>query len=230
MKVAELGRNDLAPRVISCGNRANTMGAFFSSIDDKYELDDPGIHLTVGKINTAEMKYEIAASVVGNRRRFIVSYTDLVDATPVADVTFHEDVLSYVDFTSPTTYRAPAPKPATSNIIKKLPPAKNQKTYDSIDDYFKDRYGSFDEDYSWDMENYGAYMREMCKDPFYYQDGYVGSTESPNDVPDAQRLNYQVIDLLEDHLKEIRNDSDTLEEFKQQLASFLIEIELELSR
>ena len=42
----------------------NTMQAFFSGTDDKYELGDPGIHIVVGSINTKEMKYTIAASVV----------------------------------------------------------------------------------------------------------------------------------------------------------------------
>jgi len=38
----------------------NTMQAFFSGTDDKYELGDPGIHIVVGSINTKEMKYTIA--------------------------------------------------------------------------------------------------------------------------------------------------------------------------
>jgi hypothetical protein len=209
------------------------MGAFFSSVDDKYELDDPGIHLTVGRIDTVNMKYEIAASVVGNKRRFIVNYDQLIDATPIEGITFHEKVLEYVD-TTPTVYK-PYVKPAASkigNFIKKLPPVKNtpKKTYNSIDEYYADKYGSLlDEDYAWENDQF-TYDTDKCKDPFYWNDGQVQVTEIPNDDLIASSELYQIVDLLEDHFKEIRNDSDALEEMKQQLAAFLIAVELELSQ
>lgn len=212
------------------------MNAFFSGIDDKYELDDPGIHLTVGKIDTKNMRYEIAASVVGSKRRFKLHYDKLIDATPVDGAVFHENVLKYVDYSAPT-YKYPTPvRTATSNILKKLPPAKEKKTYDSINDYFLDKYGN---PYGDDIDShfYGEFgWREWeeqrntdYKDPFYYNEGYVDVTEQPKDIPLVSEDIYPIIDLLNDYLKEKRNDSDALEEMKQQLAEFLIGVELELA-
>lgn len=209
----------------------NTMNAFFSGIDDKYELDDPGIHLTVGKIDTKSNRYEIAASVVGNKRRFIVHFDQLIDATPIEGITFHEDVIKYVDYSKPT-YTKGLVRAATSNILKQLPPAKDKntttkKTYNSYQEYMNEKYGShFDEDYSWE---YRDTWSEKYNDPFYFNDTFVDVTETPNDVPLASSDIYPIMDLLEDFLKDNRNDSDALDEMKQQIHAFLIGLELEIS-
>jgi hypothetical protein len=197
------------------------MAAFFSGVDDKYELGDPGIHLTVGKINTKTMKYEIAASVTGNNRRFKLHYDKLIDATPVEGITFHENVIKYVDYSSPATY-APLVRTATSNILKKLPPAQEtKKTYNSWHEYARDRYG--------DYEEYDEQWQEMYNDPFFFSDGIIDVTETTNDVPTSEDI-YPIIDLLEDYLKQNRNDDDALEEMKQQIAAFLIGVEIEMSQ
>lgn len=206
----------------------NTMAAFFSGVDDKYELGDPGIHLTVGGINTKSMRYEIAASVTGNNRRFKLHYDKLIDATPVEGVSFHEDVIKYVDYSTPATYTYqanPLVRTATSNILKKLPPAKEyKKTYNSYEEYARDQYGEL-----WgELEEYGDQWGGKYHDPFYYNDGIVDVTETTNDVPTSEDI-YPIIDLLEDYLKQNRNDSDALDEMKQQLAAFLIGVEIELS-
>lgn len=73
----------------------NTMEAFFSGTDDKYELGDPGLHIVVGSIDVKANRYTLKASVTASRRRFDVPYERVVDATPV-DVTFHPDVLTVV--------------------------------------------------------------------------------------------------------------------------------------
>lgn len=216
-----------------CGNKTNTMGAFFSAVDDKYELDDPGIHLTVGRINSTTMQYEIAASVVGNRRRFKMHYDNLIDATSVEGVTFHENVPSYVDYSTPV-YVKPAIRTATANILKRLPPAKEnsttKKTYSSYNDYLKDKYGFGDDfDDSGESWEYRDNWQEKYNDPFYFNDTFVDVTETQNDVPTATEI-YPIIDLLEDFLKENRNDSDMLDEMKQQLAAFLIGLELEIAQ
>lgn len=212
----------------------NTMNAFFSGIDDKYELDDPGIHLTVGKIDTKNMRYEIAASVVGSKRRFIVPFDKIIDATPTPGINFHENVLKYVTHSAPTYRPSPVTRQATSNILRKLPPAKETKTYNSINEYFLDRYGNpYGEDIdSWDGGDYGwgAKDWERINDPFFYSDGHVDVTEQPKDVPLVSQDIYPIIDLLEDYLKDNRNDPDALEEMKQSLAAFLISVELELSQ
>jgi hypothetical protein len=211
------------------------MAAFFSGVDDKYELGDPGIHLTVGAINTKSMRYEIAASVTGNNRRFKLHYDKLIDATPVEGVSFHEDVIKYVDYSTPATYTyqaKPLVRTATSNILKKLPPAKNTKAeYDSYDDYAKDRYGDWGDQTTNDVptsEDIYPIWYDKYHDPFYYNDGIVDVTETTNDVPTSEDI-YPIMDLLEDYLKQNRNDSDALDEMKQQLAAFLIGVEIELS-
>jgi hypothetical protein len=219
------------------------MNAFFSGVDDKYELGDPGIHLTVGKINTKTMKYEIAASVTGNNRRFKLHYDNLIDATPVEGVTFHENVLKYVDFSTPVTYGfkgGQAVRAATSNILKKLPPARQnpvtKKTYNSYQEYHNEVYGindgyhnevySINDGEDWE---YRDTWQDKYRDPFYFNDGTVDVMGASNDVPTAEDI-YPIIDLLEDYLKQNRNDSDALEEMKQQLAAFLIGVEIEMSQ
>jgi hypothetical protein len=223
----------------------NTMGAFFSAVDDRYELGDPGIHLTVGKIDTKSMRYEIAASVTGNNRRFKLPYADLIDATPVEGVTFHEDVIKYVDYTTPVSYghkSSPVVRAATSNILKKLPPAKEnpvtKKNYSSYQEYCKEKYGlddgdfdplddgDFDPEYKWEYRD--TRWQDKYNDPFYFNDSFVDVTESAKDVPVIAEDIYPIIDLLEDYLKQNRNDSDALDEMKQQLAAFLIGLEIEM--
>jgi hypothetical protein len=214
----------------------NTMNAFFSGVDDKYELDDPGIHLTVGKVDIKNNRYEIAASVVGSRRRFIVHYNELIDATPVDGATFHENVLKYVDTTPRATPAFRATRTATANILKRLPPAQQyhnkteKKTYGSIQEYYRDVYGEIYGSETWDNESGGwqNFQTEKYNDPFYWNDGQV-EDEIQKDVPVVSEDIYPIIDLLNDYLKENRNDSDALDEMKQALSEFLIGVELELS-
>jgi hypothetical protein len=83
-----------------------TMGAFFSGVDDKNELSVPGMHIVVGKIHDGtkhrdsdgkptRSSYEMKCSIVLRNRRFIVDYDQVIDATPTA-VAFHTNVLKYV--------------------------------------------------------------------------------------------------------------------------------------
>jgi hypothetical protein len=74
------------------------MSAFFSSVDDNSELGCPGFHAVVGRINQQELSYEIAASIVLNKKRYSIDDSDiLVDLTPNADVTFHPEVLNIIN-------------------------------------------------------------------------------------------------------------------------------------
>lgn len=143
----------------------NTMPAFFSGTDDKYELGDPGIHIVVGSIVTKSRNYTIAASVVGNGRRFKLEYDKLVDTTPVEGFKFHPDVLSYVDYSTPiTTYRVGSTHTSSTYNTKYqknygyLPPAgettnlydkysdpywysENAQDFNSWQEYYDSRYG-----------------------------------------------------------------------------------------
>lgn len=77
------------------------MTCSFSSIDDKYELGDPGIHIIVGSIDKQKRTYGIFASVVANGLRFKIPHKDLIETEPLEGYTFHEDVLDYVDYSKP---------------------------------------------------------------------------------------------------------------------------------
>jgi hypothetical protein len=94
------------------------MSAFFSSRDDAGELKVPGLHFVIGKIT--KDSYDIKASVVFNRLRYVFNVHDLVDlegvtyepeSTGVARVTdnvfeaFHENVHKFVTKPVPKVYK-----------------------------------------------------------------------------------------------------------------------------
>lgn len=75
----------------------NTMGAFFSSVDDKSELNVPGMHIVVGHIDHKKQTYEWAASIVLQGMRKLVELKDVVDIDHTVGATFHPKVLDYVE-------------------------------------------------------------------------------------------------------------------------------------
>lgn len=169
----------------------NTMPAFFSGTDDKYELGDPGIHLVVGGIKVQSNTYEIAASVVGSGRRFKVSYKDLIDASPVHDVQFHPKVVDYVDYESPistTVYRGNPSSIAKSNYTYQNDTTSYQK---------------------W-LEQYSGYMQTDStdyKDPFYYN-GTNYSNVGTFNSRDVKM--WEVEDLTVDYIKQSQFDINKL--------------------
>jgi hypothetical protein len=162
----------------------NTMNSFFSGTDDKYELSDPGIHLVIGSVNKQTRKYTIAASVVAGGRRFIVNYNDLIDATPVDDVTFHENVLNFVEYEAPT-YHKNTPKTYSYQNS-----AWQQKTT-----YKKSKSNKFN-------------------DPFHYDEGKdFDSFEAFWEYQESQKQKiklHQVEDILEDYIKQNQGDPEVL--------------------
>ena len=176
----------------------NTMQAFFSGTDDKYELGDPGIHIVVGSVNTKEMKYTIAASVVGSGRRFMVEYDKLIDATPASGEEFHPKVIDYVDYSSPvTTY-------ATKGGFTQYPTKWSKKeTKSSKTD--------------WDnLANWGWGNADYC-DPFYWS-----NTSNPNTSVSA----WNIIDSAKDFVVENRTDISSLKELRDDLYDFLADLEI----
>jgi hypothetical protein len=99
---------------IPCGSSHShgTMAAFFSTVDDNNELGDPGLHITIGKINNdpAKMTYELVASVTADRRRYRFDYNKVVDSDPV-DVAFHPNCLEFVKAERPPATVIPGLKP-----------------------------------------------------------------------------------------------------------------------
>lgn len=173
----------------------NTMPSFFSSTDDKYELGDPGIHLVVGSIDVDKMKYTISASVVGGGRRFEMPYSNLIDATPVEKVSFHEDVLKYVDYSTP-----PLPIYPIVKVYNKVSSNKTSKSskHDSH------RYSKWLERYSGHSEVNYEYNNYM-DDPFYYNDYGVGNNFTQDDSPKILKL-WQIEDFIHDYIEQNSDD------------------------
>jgi hypothetical protein len=182
----------------------NTMAAFFSGTDDKYELGDPGIHIVVGSINTTTMKYHIASSVVGNHRRFTVDYDKLIDATPVPGADFHPKVIDYVDYTSPvTTYSA---KGGTTVNYPSSWVSKTSKS--KVRDYKK--YG--------DLQNWGWYYGDSdndYSDPFYWSSD-TSKKAGSGDIPQVVQV-WNMIDLIRDYIRENPNNTTVLTELREDL-------------
>jgi hypothetical protein len=181
----------------------NTMDAFFSGVDDKYELDDPGIHLVVGAIDTKNMKYAIAASVVGSRRRFELAYDKLVDATPVTGMEFHPKVLDYVDWTTPTFA-------AAKSSFVQYPGVWNKKETKSKGTTNKKSYS--------DLSNWG--WQEDYSDPFYW---------NPNSVSSNTLDVWNIIDSAKDFANQNNNDPEALKELREELYDFISDLEILLS-
>ena len=74
----------------------NTMGAFFSSVDNKSELTCPGFHVVIGNIDHRSKEYTFASSIVMRKMRKNIDIDDVVD-TEAMEKEFHKDVLEYID-------------------------------------------------------------------------------------------------------------------------------------
>lgn len=188
------------------------MPSFFSSTDDKYELGDPGIHLVVGGIDVEKMKYTIAASVVGNGRRFTMSYNDLIDATPVEGVTFHPNVIHYVDYSTPSIKYSP---------VKTFNKTSGKDKNSNTDSYHYDKWLERYSNYKYNNYEYDNYM----EDPFFYSEKshhYDGTVENGRVV----RL-WEIEDLINDYIAQNTDDLnkmiqlyDTLVESAKEIDDF----------
>lgn len=187
----------------------NTMSAFFSGVDDQYELDDPGIHLVVGSINSSKMTYSIAASVVGSRRRFIIAYTDLVDATWDLDASFHEKILDYVDYITPATYVSRYP---TTWKKKETPYDYSKKEPDAYTQWWMNNGG-------W-SDNYG----DAYADPHYWSDGYVANTP-PTKEEDTLKL-WHIEDLIRSYMDDNKDDILKMIDLAESLKEFVSDLEV----
>jgi len=179
----------------------NTMPAFFSGTDDKYELGDPGIHLVLGDINSQKNSYSIAASVVGSGRRFEMHYNNLIDATPIPDVTFHSKVIDYVDYTSPLTSTT-----SKGAII----PWNGNKT----DEYKYNRW----------LSEYSNHDSNNWNDPYYFSEHYYDSNRK---YRGEQQIKYwEVEDLLNDYIQQSKDDFEALARLESMLKDALNDVEV----
>lgn len=156
---------------IPCGSSHshNSMAAFFSGTDDKYELGDPGLHVVIGTIDTINLKYTLKASVTANHRRFDIGFADVIDTAP-ADTTYHP---SAIEMVSIETFKAPV-----------FQAGKLQKTNTSMTKWYND-----DSD---DYTDYGSYLSDH--DPFYWRS--QSSTSVSQDERDLDTLLDELTDLL----------------------------------
>jgi hypothetical protein len=98
----------------------NSMAAFFSQTDDNSELSSPGFHCVLGKIRRDKMKYELSASIVLDKKRYIIEPAALIiDLTPVRDVTFHPSVMDMIDKKVYAAAKAEYTPPTTSYVAPK---------------------------------------------------------------------------------------------------------------
>lgn len=177
----------------------NTMNAFFSGTDDKYELGDPGIHIVIGSIKIQSGNYNIAASVVGNGRRFEVHYSDLLDATPVDHCSFHPDVLEFVKVEKP---------------VERKQYSKN----------FYKEWSNKQSNTSWDRTK----KHDDFSDPFHFTDDVFESaeqfqrliqSETPTKV-DIWNVEDPIVDFVSAHendMKKIQQLHDLLQEWADDL-------------
>ena len=189
----------------------NTMPSFFSGIDDKYELGDPGIHLVVGGINVTGLKYTIAASVVGNGRRFEVAFSDLIDATPISGVEFHPKVIDYVDYSTPVYASTFKPAHSASTVPWKK---KVSKVGDDTHSYQE-----------WMRQSYGEGMDEYS-DPYFYSDGTYSSFNSKaNTRTGTAVMMWEIEDLINDYISQNQDDVNKLCLFADSLRDHLNDVE-----
>lgn len=94
----------------------NTMGAFFSSVDDRNELPQPGVHFVCGSFTKVKEDYDfrVAMSIVYHGMRYekviqedqsirSLSWDDIVEFTR-EEFRCHDNVLEYVKLETPTTW------------------------------------------------------------------------------------------------------------------------------
>lgn len=184
------------------------MPSFFSGIDDKYELGDPGIHLVVGSIDVNKNVYTIAASVVGNGRRFLLKYDELIDATPISEVTFHPDVLKYVDYSTPTTVIKYSP-------VIKYKGGKSHRDSDSYDKWLE-QYANYKYN---DYDGYNQYM----DDPFFFNENGTLNTENVEGNKTIKL--WEIEDLINDYINQNSEDLNKILHLYDVLTSAAKEID-----
>ena len=182
----------------------NTMQAFFSGVDDKYELDDPGIHLVVGSIDTKNMKYTIASSVVGSRRRFMVDFDKLIDATPVSGVEFHPKVIDYVDYSTPSVSKGTFTSYPTSKWTRKETKTNTTNLKSNFENMEYWGWDGYDDDKS---------------DPFYWNSTYI------DDGTDSKLKLWNVMDVLNDYVKH-HDSPQSLFALRNDLQDFISDLEI----
>ena len=159
----------------------NTMGAFFSGTDDKYELGDPGLHIVVGKINVDTGAYELCASVTANRRRFLIEPSDVVDYEMQTDTTYHPNCLCVITLpTAPAIKVKPYEGAVTWNLpsvpvtVPSCVEAEVNKVRAAVDQLISEAavqgvpIHNILQDLAMEIDEAGTFYDTKLDDPFYW--------------------------------------------------------------
>jgi len=140
----------------------NTMSAFFSSVDDKSELNVPGMHIVIGHIDHKKQTYEWVASVVVQGMRKNVVLRDVVVTDFTTGVTFHPKVTDYVQRIADRNKEMLGPRKFTFPGQK----SKEEMSLDvlSIKDIGKASSGEWDEDPYWRTWFFGNNEKSKVSD------------------------------------------------------------------
>jgi hypothetical protein len=214
--------------IVGSSHSHHTMSTGFSSRDDEFELGDPGFHIIVGQIDQTKATYHINASVVGNGRRFFIPYDKLIDTTPINEVDFHPDVLTYVDCSPPKPkYLSPATTYGVA-FNKKFSNWKNKQTtsYDQSLDWYD----------NWENEEwYGkrwidgnSSSENPLNDPFFVSDNGISNFNYNGDTTEKEIAD--ISSSLNEYILFYRDNTDALEELQQSLSATLIELQMVISQ
>lgn len=171
----------------------NTMQAFFSGVDDKYELSDPGLHIVVGSISVDKNTYTLQSSVVAAGRRFIVPHTRVVEIGESRHM-YHESVLSCVTFARTTTYGGLA----STNWHGGYTPAKfpPNKPLDTSGDYYPaDSYADYDDPFYWSSAPPAPSQDSQAGRTTAFRHGHI---QTGKQVVDAMEQIINMLPWLED--------------------------------
>lgn len=91
----------------------NRMGAFFSPMDDQYELGEPGTHTVIGNLDERDMSYSLVTSIVQRKTRFIVESKKMIDLKPSL-APFHKRCLEYITIKDDLDYSKEGSRPTES--------------------------------------------------------------------------------------------------------------------
>lgn len=144
----------------------NLMAASPSSVDDKYELGDPGFHSIIGTINVAKMTYSLYTSITTNKTRYKIPIDSLIQIEK-NETQFHPDVLKYI-VVEPRTYGTYQTGAITTRYGKSTSTSwVNRKTYSPWNNPAHDDYD--DAYFSSDPFHYESNPKKLDA-PLYYAD------------------------------------------------------------
>ncbi len=138
----------------------NTMTCSWSAVDDRYELSDPGMHVLVRSMDLTKRTYVAEATIVQRGVRYPVPAKDVIEMECQADLTYHPDVMSYIEIE--TFPRVTTQSPYFGLTTTKWSSKNKRGPYNGYYDGY-DRY-----------DRYDRYYAEEWMDAESWADTYLG--------------------------------------------------------